>query len=264
MNHIRSTWKGAQGLPLAYEYWEKSQGSYRWIALVLEDPLMPLRENQRLLDFLLERRFKVYAVSWPTHSGQALGAHGLKALSSQLAAFIRHLSESQSLPIVALPQSFHALPFLACFLDFRPPLRAVAFLSPVFALPIGLSAKRTCFLAKELTLRVAREDLALPGFEADMGLQQSPSLLHFPRRLIRELERRQTILAQGLSELSSASPCAVFSGEDDRLLGLADLSQVKACSTADCFRYPRMRHLNCLDHHWDNLAQDLLLWLDSK
>jgi len=61
MNHLSAVFTSDNGNKTKYQTWEVKQGAYRYAALVLRGPFIPMDKDKKFLDFLTGKYCKVYA-----------------------------------------------------------------------------------------------------------------------------------------------------------------------------------------------------------
>jgi hypothetical protein len=253
MNHIAKTFVAGDGRAYRSHTWESREGGYRRTAILAGNGAWPVEREKRLVDFLLDRGFRVMSLELafgaPTPPRARLGPFR-KAISDFAAE-----AAPIGLPVYLLASSLSGSALLPAAEGIRG-IAALALIGPVVEFPPpGL--KSAFFLFPTAQLEIGREGQSgLP--ESLDGFQAGPALLRFNKRDLKEaaadLKRR---LGDGLS-----LPAAAFAGEEDPWLSPAGRLELSKAGVK-VYSYPRVRREPGHDRYADNFYADLGSFLDE-
>jgi alpha-beta hydrolase superfamily lysophospholipase len=252
MNHISKSFALRDGRSCKSHSWELREGGYGRIALFVGNGLWPAAKETRVLDFLLDRRFRVLSLDLSFGSMEAPRL-GLRAYRDAVADFAR-ANVDPDLPFYLLASSFSAGALLPVASSL-PGLAALALVAPVVDFPPP-RLKSSCFLRPSAELAIGPEDLCGEGELASAlvsgGLMRPRASLSFRKR---DLRTAATDLAAALAG-GFAVPVAAFSGEDDPFISAEGRAALSG-SGAKLYSYPRTRHEPGRDRYADNFFADL-------
>ena len=253
MNHISKSFTSDDGRIYKSHSWEQREGGYRRCALILGNGLWSVSKETRLVDFLLDRGFRVLSLESAFGSIE-LPRTRLKSFRDAVASFAKE-TLPEGLPLYLIATSFSGSALLPAAAEIRD-IAALALISPV----IDLSApkfKVPLFFLPKAELTVEREYLSgMP--ELLSGFLESDTTLKFHKR---DLKAAAADISKAL-EKGFSFPVAAFAGESDPYLGEASrLALAKA--GAKVFSYPRVRREPGHDRYADNYYADLGSFLDE-
>ncbi len=267
MNHIKASLKTDDGYRIPYHSWELRQGGYKWLALVLRDPYFPIERNERLINFLLENYFKLYAPEIPEISNSAGKPMGIDGFSAHLGSFRAFLEEKEdNLPIVPFVFSISALPFLYYYFHVLPPFKKIVMFSPV--LDYSKKPLEGSLFCKS-RIQVAFSDdmlseVAAERSEAEKAMDKSPTV---SKKLVKDLRREFASFPGELGVDTVNVRIGVFYGESDGLVSVERVNALKdslKSGEVEIYTYPRVRHFMFNDKYWKNLLNDLKVFLGKE
>jgi alpha-beta hydrolase superfamily lysophospholipase len=266
MNHVRASWRCPSGRDMPYEYWEVRQGLYARVALVLPDPFVPFHKEEKFLKLLVDLRFKVYCASPPLVAADARPVSGLEAAASDIAAFVSHLGNLETLPLALFALSFSALPALYATADFGTDFRFAVLAAPVLDWATVDFQAGFC-LDPRLALSVEQASLVSSPEYIEALKAGIPAKLYASKRLVKDMRGKGSVAAGFVAALAPRLPLLVISGEDDPLTGqvaLSDLKKAYAESVSTFKSYPRAKHLLALDKYWNHAANDIEEFVSAR
>ncbi len=264
MNHIKAFLKTDDGYKIPYHSWELRQGGYKWLALVLKDPYLPIERNERLVNFLLENYFKIYAPEIPEISnsdGKPMGVDGFSAHLGSFRAFLE--DKENNLPIVPFVFSVASLPFLYYYFHVLPPFKKLILFSPV----LDYSKKPvegSLFCKSRIRLSFSDDMLSEVGSEraeVEKAMDRSPLV---SKKLVKDLRREFREFPGELGVDTVDVRVGIFYGESDTLVSVDRVNALKdslSNGDVDIYTYPRVRHFIFNDKYWKNLLEDLKVFL---
>ncbi len=253
MNHISKSFTSGEGRVYKSHSWEQREGGFRRTALVVGNGLWPVQKEERLINFLLDRGFRVLSLE------AAYGPHEtprlrLRSFIGAIVDFAKQAS-LDGLPLYLLASSFSASALLPAAAEI-PGLAALGLVSPIvdFALP---KVKMPLFFLSAAELAVKTEHLSgMP--ELLEGFFQGEAQLKFHKR---DLRTAGSDVARAL-EKGFSFPVAAFAGQDDPFLDEAGRSALSKAGVK-VFSYPRVRREPGHDRYTDNYYADLGSFLDE-
>jgi alpha-beta hydrolase superfamily lysophospholipase len=251
MNHISKSFTSTEGHTCKSHSWEQREGGYRRVALLVGNGLWPVQKETRLIDFLLERGFRVLALEIAYGSPEPPRLR-LRSFISALADFAK-VHVSAGLPLYLFASSFSATALIPAAVKMQD-LAALALLSPVLRFPVPGLILPPCFLS---TTELSVDRAALSGMpELLEGFLEGTASLKFHKR---DLKTAAAEISKALAEGFSV-PVAVFAGEDDPCLPEAG-RQALSKAGARVHSYPRAKrepgHDRCADAYFADLASFL-------
>jgi alpha-beta hydrolase superfamily lysophospholipase len=256
MNHVSKNFAMGDGKTCKSHSWERREGGYRRVALLLGNGLWPAAKEPRMIEFLLEHGFRVLSLDLSFGSATAPRPR-LGAFRKAVSAFAEE-NIDPDLPFYLLASSFSAgavLPIASAI----PGLAGLALIAPVVDFPPP-GIKKRCFLWPFSDLAIGPGDLcgeeALAASLVAEGLMPERASLRFSKR---DLWTVASELAASIAE-GLPVPMAVFTGEDDPFVSEAGRAALER-SAAKVYAYPRVRHEPGRDRYADNFYADLSAFL---
>jgi len=253
MNHVSGTFKSI--INLNYSYWERAHGAYSNIALVFHNSFFTMKSDSRLLDCLLEHKFKIVCPDIQTLMENA--KNPVEAMKI-LADFIKDLSEKEGKQITVFAESIFAIPAFETILRYGIKIKGFAFLSPFWNFKESPFAG-WLFFKSFVNKTFQQEALTGNPLELEEITGTIKQETHVRTSWIQYFRKESDTLAQKLKSFSHDHSCAVFAGEEapclkDNLLAGTDIK---------LFTYPRVMHLVVYDRYWKNVQIDIDKWLSS-
>ncbi len=267
MNHIKSVFKASDGTRIPYHSWEIRQGGYGRIAIVLGDSYTRIEENRRLVDFLLENYFKIYAPLIPEVNPEERASGGIDEFSLHFGSFRSFLEEKEKkLKMVPFVFSVSVLPFLSYYFRVLPPFKRMVFFSPV--LDFREKPLNTSLLFKK-RVGLSFEDDMLSEVEDERSairriLIENPTI---SKRLVRDMRREFDDFPGDYPLDVVSARIAVYYGEFDRLVNINRLELLKESlknARMEMHGYPRMKHFLFYDKYWKRMLGDLKIFLTEQ
>ena len=264
MNHIKSNFIAADGEKIPYHSWEIRQGGYSRIAIVIGDPYLPVEENKRLIDFLLENYFKVYAPLIPETNPDSNNCGGLDEYQSHVGGFRSFVEGKEgNLKMIPMVFSVSVLPFLSYYFKVLPSFERIVLFSPVLDYT-GNPVASSGFLKKRINLSFNESMLSEVKDERESIeklLLKNPSI---SKKLVKDLRKEFKVFPPSYPLDSVNTRIGIFYGESDELVSLEKIDALKNSlknAKVETHSYPRMRHFLFNDKYWKNMLNDLKIFL---
>ena len=253
MNHISRHFTSKDGRIYKSHSWELREGGYRRAALLIGNGLWPASEERRLIEFLLDRGFKIVSIELAYGSAQP-PRPTLAGFRQAISAFAEETGPI-GLPLYLVASSFSASALLPVATSL-PEIAALVMLSPAAVLPPpGLKAPLFFWRTAELPVEAGQ----LSGTPEDLvELFKGPASHKFRKGDLKQLAAEFAKALKAPLDL----PAAAFVGEDDPLAPETARAALKEAG-ARVYAYPRVKREPPHDRYVDNFFADLGSFLDE-
>lgn len=253
MNHISRDFSPGDGRTYRLHSWELRQGGFRRIAVYWGNGLWPPIRETRLINFLVNKAFKVLALDLAF--GSAIPPFvKLKDFRKASVALMEEAAVF-GLPVYIFASSFSASALIPV-MDRIGPITAAALIAPVLCFPPpGIRSGFPCFLSA--MLRMDAESISGEIILLD-GLMDQIRYHRFRRSDLRALAAENPLLCA----VSLSNRVAIFAGEDDPLVRTEDLYKLKGAALR-VYTYARSRREVGRDKYSGNFYADMGSFLDA-
>ena len=128
MNHISKSYTSGEGRVYKSHSWELREGGFRRSVLIVGNGLWPVQKEERLVNFLMDRGFRVLSLE-AAYGTPELPRLRLRSFTGALVGFAKQASP-EGLPLYLLASSFSASALLPASAEI-PGLAALALVSPI-------------------------------------------------------------------------------------------------------------------------------------
>ena len=266
MNHLKAIFKTGAGKNLPYETWETHFGGYRRIALILSEPYVPVKENNRLIDFLLKKLYKIYSLHLPELGQTDRVTGSLKSFCSNIGKFRSFISKTEkSLPIVAFVSSIASLPFLHYYFDVLPPIKLIVIMSPILDFTAYPFKQSLCFKSK---IKIDINDFIKTNSEAEsLNIKKSAKKNYYiSAKMVKKIRKIFKTYPKSFEAQLVDVHIGIFIGDDDKLINRTKIDKLKDVmqkGSLTLYTYPRTKHLILYDHKWKNVLDNLDSFLET-
>ena len=273
MNHVKTYYKTGEGVDIHYHSWEVRQGGYKWIALVLEGPYLPVDKNKRMVEFLLKKYFKVYSPGIPeitsivSKETSYNGNGGLRRYLANIGSFRSFIEEREGdMPVIPFVFSISALPFLYYYFNVLPPFKAFVLFSPVLDYKMP-PVNGPLFLKRRVKVRYKSSEILSDTEEERRTVE--PLITgdnSVSKKLVKDLRREFKKFPGDLPVTPDSVSIGVYYGEADVLTSVSRIEGLQnrlKNGKLEIFKYPRMKHIIFYDKYWKKMEDDLNLFFSG-
>jgi hypothetical protein len=259
MNHLSSSFITEKGNKINYQTWEKGYDSYKWFALVLGNPFLPIEKNERFINLLMEKRFKIFVP-------ENVRFKTLPEYVGFIDEFIKQIFKGkEDLAVVSFAFSTNCLPFLYYLLHGSREFPITLFASPILDYSI-FPVKRFSFCRKETGISVKYDAMSSSSPELEKIKSSVQRKNTLSNQFVREAQKFYKNLIESPRDNLEKLNLGFFAGEDDSLINKGSLEKVENSLKKALIQinyYPRLKHLLFNDKHWKNVYADIGAFIDS-